>query len=129
MSLQRYSFDISTDTGTYSASLGNALVGALMEIRYDATVGDTGRTLSLTRLPHAYDTGAGWKFYSRADALQADFAQAIRQPAFDLGGTDTGTVANSFVPIVFCNEGLRVDIGAGADTGAPSGTLHVYMLD
>jgi len=77
--LSRQIFKINTDTGTWGDT-GPAFSGAILQMRWNPTVPDTGGDLEIALLPTEGDTGEGFVWYSDNDCLGADFVKVPRQP-------------------------------------------------
>jgi hypothetical protein len=122
MSVQRQRFNISTDTGSVTDT-GPAFSGAIQQVRWEATTGDTGADLQISLLTQpAGDTGNGWIFFEDNDCLGSDFTRVPLQTSHGPDGLDTGV--DQYSPIVAAGDRLRVKVTPGG--AAVAGTLFVW---
>ena len=122
MAVTRQIFEFN-DTGT-AGDTGPATWGAIRQIRWNPTSGDTGADLNISLLPRQGDTGDGWLIYSKVNALVSNFAFGLGQMAVDhVGKTDTG-----LYPIYAAGDRIRPKVvnQAGATT-ATVGRLYVWV--
>lgn len=122
--MQRLNFNINTDTGT-QGDTGPNIHGAIMQMRWSPTTGDTGGDLQLALLPKSGDTGDGFVFYQDNDCLGANFTRVPRQPGHSSDGTDTGV--DEYHPIVAAGDRIRVKVTPGGASVA--GRLYVWVYE
>lgn len=122
MTMTRQIFEFN-DTGT-AGDTGPATFGAIRQIRWNPTAGDTGADLQIALLPKMGDTGDGWLIYSKANVLGANFAFGMGQMAVDhVGKTDTG-----LYPIFAAGDRLRPKVVNQAGVGtATVGRLYIWV--
>lgn len=121
MTMHRQRFAIDTDTGT-QGDTGVPVFGAIKQIRWSPSTGDTGADLRLDLLPRAEDTGDGFAFYNNSDCLGSAFTHAPRQPGVSADGNDTGV--DEYFPVVGAGDRIRVKVTPGG--AAVVGTLYVW---
>ena len=123
---KRHYFPVNTDTGT-QGDTGPSFFGAVQQIRWSPSTGDTGGDLRLDLLPRADDTGDGFAFYDNADCLGSAFTQYPRQPTHDPDGNadlhDTGTPIRP-VPVVGAGDRIRMKVTPGGSSVV--GTLYIW---
>jgi len=122
MTMTRQIFEFN-DTGT-AGDTGPATFGAIRQIRWNPSAGDTGADLQISLLPRKGDTGDGWLIYSKANVLGSQFAYALGQLAVNqVGVTDTGLAL-----IVTAGDRLRPKVvnQAGVAT-ATVGRLYIWV--
>lgn len=120
--MQRQIFEFN-DTGT-AGDTGPATFGAIRQMRWNPTGGDTGADLHISLLPRMGDTGDGWLIYSKVNALVTNFAHGLGQRQVDSTGKgDTG-----LVPIYLAGDRIRPKVvnQAGVAT-ATQGRLYVWV--
>lgn len=122
MTITRQLFQFN-DTGTFSDT-GPATWGAIRQIRWNPTGGDTGADLEISLQPRTGDTGDGWLIYSKANALVSNFAHGLGQRQVD----STGKADTGLVPIYAAGDRIRPKVTnqAGATT-ATTGRLYVWI--
>ena len=124
--LNRQSYQVNTDTGTWSR-VGPSFMGGVMQIGWSPSTGDTGGDLAISLLPAGDgDTGAGWVIYDNNDCLGADFLQSLTKSAVHANGSDTGS-GGAQVPVVSAGDRLKVKVTPGG--AAVVGTLNIWTYE
>lgn len=121
MAVERQRLRINTDTGA-GGDTGPSFFGAIQQMRWVPTTGDTGGDLLLALLPIAGDTGGGYVFYSDNDCLGSAFTKVPLQPGHASDGFDTGV--DQYFPIVAAGDRIRAKATPGGT--AIVGDLYIW---
>ena len=122
--MQRMSFDVSTDTGTWTDS-GPSFTGEIAQARWDVTTADTGADLAIYLQPRPGDTGNGVLLVSDNDCLGADFTRCWLQPSHNTAGNAIDTGDDFAAPVVSAGDHLRIKVTPGG--AACVGRLYVWV--
>jgi hypothetical protein len=124
--ITRQHYEVNTDTGTWGDT-GPPAHGAVLQMRWYPTTGDTGADLQITLMPKAGDTGHGWFVYNDNDVMGTQFVKCPSQPQHSSAGAalpaDTG--AQFGVPIVLAGDRPRVKVIPGG--AAVVGDLYLWI--
>jgi len=126
MGISRVMFDFN-DTGT-AGDTGPHVMGALMQMHWNRTSGDTGADLRLDLLPKMGDTGDGFTIWNDANSLVSNFTAVPLQPAHASDGFDTGV--DQYHHFIFAGDRPRVKLTS--QTGASAamvGRLYLWFVD
>jgi hypothetical protein len=128
MTLHRYIFNVSTDTGTsalQSGDTGKSVFGQVVQLRWNPTSVDTGGDLYVALLPKDGDTGDGFTIYSKNDCLGTNFTRFLGFPSSHIDGFDTGRggAAHPYA----AGERLRIKVLPGQ--AECRGRLYVYVKE
>jgi hypothetical protein len=128
MAMQRFVFNVSTDTGTsalQSGDTGKPVFGEIRQLRWNPTSVDTGGDLYVALLPKEGDSGDGFQIFSKNDILGANFTRLVSQQTVHIDNFDTGSTTE--MPFVAAGERLRIKVLPGQ--GECRGRLYVYVKD
>jgi len=127
MTVSRLAFRIAAASSSVASGDSGILYGAIQQMRWVPTSGDTGADLNVTITPLASggDTAGGLTVYNDDDCLGTAFTRVPVQPAQAFDGFDTGV--DQYWPFVGAGERLRVKTSP-AGNAAVAGTLYIWTF-